>query len=106
MREIIPFTITLNNIKYLKIPLTKQVKYLSDKNFKTVKKEIKKDMRIWKHLLYSWMGKINIVKRATLPKAIYTFNEILMKIPMQFFPALQKKIKFLMEKQNKTTRDD
>lgn len=50
-------------------------------------------MRIWKHVLYSWMGKINIVKRATLPKAIYTFNEIPMKIPMQFFPALQRKFK-------------
>lgn len=46
------------------------------------------------------MGKINIVKTATLPQAIYTFNKIPMKIPVQFFPDLQKNFKFHMKKQN------
>jgi len=47
-----------------------------DKNFKSLKKEIKKYLRRWKDLPCSWIGRINIVKMAILPKAIYRFNEI------------------------------
>ena len=36
--EITPFTIVTNNIKYLGVTLTKEVKYLYDKNFKCLKK--------------------------------------------------------------------
>jgi hypothetical protein len=45
-------------------------------NYKLLKKEIKEDYRRWKDLLCSWIGSINIVKMATLPKAIYMFNPI------------------------------
>jgi len=44
------FTIVPNNIKYLSVTLTKQVKDLSDKNFKSLKKETEKDLRRWKEL--------------------------------------------------------
>jgi hypothetical protein len=47
------------------------VKDLYDKNFKSLKKEIK-DIRRWKDLPCSWIGRINIVKMAILPKAIYS----------------------------------
>ena len=46
--------------------LTKQVKDLYDKNFKSLKKKIKEDLRRWKDLPCSWIGRINIVKMATL----------------------------------------
>jgi hypothetical protein len=45
IREMTPFTIVIHNIKYIGETLTKQVKDLYDKNFKSLKKEIKEDLR-------------------------------------------------------------
>jgi hypothetical protein len=50
IREMTPLSIVTNNIKYLVMTLTKEVKDLYDKNFKSVKKEIKEDLRRWKDL--------------------------------------------------------
>ena len=65
IRETTPFTIVTNNIKYLGLTLTKQLKDLYDKNFKALKKEIEEDIRRWKDLPCSWIDRINIVKMAT-----------------------------------------
>ena len=63
IRETTPFTIVTNNIKYFGVTLTKEVKDLYDKSFKSLKKEIE-DLRSWEDLPCSWIGRINIVKMA------------------------------------------
>jgi hypothetical protein len=76
IRETIPFTIASKTIKYLGINLMKETKDLFNENHKPLKKEIKEDIRRWKALPCSWIGRINIVKMAILPKAIHMFNTI------------------------------
>jgi hypothetical protein len=65
IRETTPFKIVKNNIKYLGV--TKEVKDLYDKNFKSLKKKIQ-DLRRWKDLPCSWIGRINIVKMLSCQK--------------------------------------
>jgi hypothetical protein len=81
IRETTPFTIVTNNVKYLGVTLTKEVKDLYDKNFRSLQKEIGEDLRRWKDLPCSWIGRINIVTMSILLKAIYRFNTIPIKIP-------------------------
>ena len=75
-KKTIPFTIESKRVKYLGINLTKEVKALYSKNYKTLMKEIEDNTNKWKDIPHSWTGRISVVNLFILPKPIYRFNTI------------------------------
>ena len=90
IRELIPFIIAPKTLRYLGINLTRVVNELHSRNYRTLMKDIEDDIKRWKNIPCSCIGRINIVKMSVLPTAIYTFNSLLIKIPVAFFKVLEQ----------------
>ena len=79
-RKIVPRIITSKRIKHSEVNLTKEVKDIYTETYKTLMRATDEDTNIWKDILCPWIGRTDIVKISIIPKVIYGFIVIPIKI--------------------------
>lgn len=81
----IPFIIAPKKIKYLDINLIKLIQYLHEENYKVLVKEMKRDQGKCGDIPYSWVGGSIVTQMSVIPKIIFRFNTIPIKISERLF---------------------
>lgn len=76
-------------LKYLGVWLTSQLSQTLDRNFLPLLKTIGKDLQSWHIKNFSWFGRAAICKMSILPRILYLFRTLPIKIPQSFFKKLQ-----------------
>ena len=76
------------------------MKELYSETYKTLLKKFENCTEKWKDILCSWIRRINIVKMVLLPKTIYRFTAVSIKISMKFFTEVEQKPLIYIEPQN------
>ena len=79
-------------MKYLDTNLTKYIQYLHEENYETQIKDTKEELTKGRDSPCSWIGRVSITKMSVLPKLIYKFNTIPIKIPASNFVDIDKVI--------------